>query len=539
MRKKINEWLSGYFTLVLAVCIVIGGSTAVIANDDVLRVVDTYTINGFDIGNEKTTWPSYQLSWSMCDRLVTFGEEEVAPGFTVDDANEIKGELAESWEYNDDHTVLTVKIKEGAKFHNGDPVTAEDVVWSLARATVTPRTKNQMKVGGMVREDQFTVIDERTVQIKLDSANRYLLIDLVVPMAVIYNSKLIKANAASDDPWGLNWAMENGEGICSGAYKVTDFKPNQSFRLTRNDEWVSGPKPYFKKVVYQTVRDTSSIASLIERGRADVSVSIGLKELLALERRGKVKTKVVAMPYGAYFVAFDMTKPMFSDKRVRHAMAYSMPYKEWHESTFFDTGERLDGGTTFTPTDGKFLQKFPFTTDLDKAKALLNEAGIPEGTVFPFAFSESLAALFEPFAVLWKENLKKIGYDLDIQKLTAAVFAEGRNNDKLPMFGDPIGAWLGGSPDYFFRIFYSGDWRDNAGNYDNKELQALLTKNISTFDSEQYKTEVNRMVAWAFDDLPMMVLRYRTQRWAVAKDIEGIHTPFANRWDFRRFKRAK
>lgn len=539
MRSKFKNLGRYSFAIVLMACFVFSVPAVATAKDDTLRVVDTFTVNGFDVGNEKTTWPSYQLSWSMCDRLFTFGEEEWAPGFTRDVASEIKGELAESWKYNDDNTILSVKIKAGAKFHNGDPVTAEDVAWSLARASVTPRTKNQMKIGGMVREDQFTAVDERTVQIKLDSPNRFLLSDLVVPMAVIYNSKLIKANAAADDPWGLNWAMDNGDGICSGAYKVINFKANESFRLTRNDDWVGGPKPYFKDVVYQTVKDTSSIATLIERGRADVSLSVGLKELLALEKRGKVKTKVAPLPYSALFVGFDMTQPMFEDKRVRHAMAYSIPYGEWYESTFFGTGERLDGGTTFTPTDGKFLQKFPFTTDLDKAKALLTEAGIPEGTVFPFAFAESLASLFEPLGVLWKENLNKIGYDLDIQKLTGAVFSEGRNNDKLPMFCDALGAWLGGSPDYFFRIFWSGDWRDNAGNYDNKELQNLLAKNISTFDPEQYKAEVNRMIAWAFDDLPLIPLRYRSQNWAVAKDITNILTSFHQRWDFRRFKRIK
>lgn len=539
MRGKFKNLWRYSFAITFMVCIVIGGSTVATAKDDTLRVVDKWTINGFDVGNEKTTWAAYQLSWAMCDRLFTFGEEEWTPGFTRDVGSEIKGELAESWEYNDDNTVLTVKIKAGAKFHNGDPVMAEDVVWSLARATVTPRTKNQMKIGGMVRENQFSMVDERTVQIKLDSANRFLLPDLVVPMAVVYNSKLIKANAAADDPWGLNWAMENGDGICSGAYKISNFKPNESFRLTRNDDWVGGPKPDIKEVVYQTVRDTSSIASLVERGRADISLSLGLKDLLALEKRGKVKTKVAPLPYAAMFVGLDMTKPMFDDKRVRHAMAYSMPYKAWHESTFFGTGERLDGGTTFSPTDGKFLQKFPFTTDLDKAKALLKEAGIPEGTVFPYAFSDSLAARFEPLGVLWKENLQKIGYDLDIQKLTAAVFSEGRNNDKLPMFGEALGAWLGGSPDYFFRIFWSGDWRDNAGNYHNPELEALLAKNIATFDPEQYKAEVNQMVAWVMEDLTIMPLRYRTQHWAVAKDIEGIHTSFHMRWDFRKFKRAK
>ena len=70
-------------------------------------------------------------------------------------------------------------------------------------------------------------------------------------------------------------------------------------------------------------------------------------------------------------------------------------------------------------------------------------------------------------------------------------------------------------------------------------LEALLEKNISTFDPEQYKAEVSQMVTWAFDDLPIMMLRNRTQNWAVAKDIEGILTSFHQRWDFRRFKRAK
>ena len=537
MQPHKNKWLPVSAAAVLATGLAL--ATPAYADNDTLRIVDTFTMNGFDVGNEKTTWASYQLSWAMCDRLFTFGVDEYEPGYSQDDPFTIKGELADSWKYNSDNTVLTVSLKPGAKFHNGDPVTAADVAWSLARAAVTPRTKNQMKIGGLTREDQFSVVDERTVQIKLDKPNRFLVMDLVVPMAVIFNSKLIKKNAASDDPWGLNWAMDNSGGICSGAYKVSKFKVNESFTLERNEDWVGGQKPEFKTIVYQTVKDTSSIAALVERGRADVSLSVGLKELIALRKRGKVNTKVASTKWRMNFLAFDTTKPMFSNKAVRQALAMTVPYKAWHDSTFFSTGTRLDGGKSKEPGDIQFPQPFPYSTDLQAAKTMLEEAGVKSGTAFPYAFPASKAALFEPLAVLWKESLQSIGYDLDIQKQTPALFSEGRNNDKLPMFSDGLGAWLGGSPDYFFRVFYSGDWRDNAGNYSNSELASLLDKNIATFDKDQYASEVKQMISWAMDDLPIMPLRLNTQNWVTSKQVTGIHTSFHGRWDFRLFRKAK
>jgi len=139
------------------------------------------------------------------------------------DANlQVVPAVAQSWEFSGDGKTLTFKLDPKAKFHDGSPVTAEDVKWSLERAIAAGGFPAiQMGASEMKSPDQFTVIDPLTIKVDFPKPNKLVLANLAVPVAQILNSKLAKSHATAEVPWALDWVGKNDAG--GGAYMVESW----------------------------------------------------------------------------------------------------------------------------------------------------------------------------------------------------------------------------------------------------------------------------------------------------------------------------
>ena len=190
---------------------------------EILRQVSGKTINTLDPTTIGATRESLGFSVNIYDKLVSFGRREVPTGFAYDYGN-IRGEIAESYEVSQDGLTITFKLRKDGKFHDGSPITAEDIKWSLDRAvTAETLSKNQMKTGSMTTAAQFKVIDDLTVQVSLDRADGLALPNLAIHLAPIFNSDLARQHATDDDPWAVAWLKTNS--AASGAYMVETFAP--------------------------------------------------------------------------------------------------------------------------------------------------------------------------------------------------------------------------------------------------------------------------------------------------------------------------
>ena len=228
---------------------------------------------------------------------------------------------------------------------------------------------------------------------------------------------------------------------------VESFKPNEQINFTRFNSWKGGTPPYFKRVIFQTVPEASSIIALMERGRADFTTDIPLKELDRLAQHENLTTASLPLNNVMYLVAMDSSHELTKDKRVRQAIAFALPYDAIYKSVFFGRGEHMNGGPDYRPTEAKFPQKFPYTTDYAKAKRLLEAAGHPNGIDIPFTFQIPHADFAEPMAVLIGESLAKAGINVEIQKMVGPQFAEAQTARKVPFFAyRTVACSAGGRP---------------------------------------------------------------------------------------------
>src|SRR5882724_4510020 len=160
---------------------------------ETLLIVSESGPNNLDIHGVGTNVPGYEVSWNCYDRLISH-EMKTVNGTPYYDKDKFKPELAEDMNIGD--MSVTFKLKKNATFHDGTPVTAKDVKWSLDRAvTVGGFPTVQMKAGSLVDKEQFVLVDDNTVRIDFAKKDRLTIPDLAVIVPSIYNSELLKKKA--------------------------------------------------------------------------------------------------------------------------------------------------------------------------------------------------------------------------------------------------------------------------------------------------------------------------------------------------------
>src|SRR6185295_8712355 len=217
---------------------------------ETLLVVSESGPNNLDVHGVGTNVPSYEVSWNCYDRLISHEMKTGPNGAPYYDRDKFKMELADDMKVGD--MSVTFKLKKNAVFHDGSPITANDVKWSLDRAvSVGGFPTFQMSAGSLTKPEQFVVVDDNTVRVDFAKKDRLTIPDLAVIVPCVMNSSLVKKHATEKDPWGLEYTKQQTAG--SGAYKLAKWTAGTEVIMERNDEWVGGPLPKIKRVIWRMV----------------------------------------------------------------------------------------------------------------------------------------------------------------------------------------------------------------------------------------------------------------------------------------------
>ncbi|TNC07301.1 ABC transporter substrate-binding protein [Methylobacterium terricola] len=503
---------------------------------ETLRYVTGGVVNTLDPVMLGGTPEATALSTSTYDRLLRFGRKPAGNGTFVFDYDRIEGELAERYDVSPDGLTITLHLRPTATWQDGSPVTADDVKWSLDRAVSAPSmSKAQVGTGSLTSPDQFRRVDDHTVQIRLERADRLALPNLATTYLPMYNSKLAKQHATAEDPWAGAWLKDHT--ASGGAYRVQSFEPGKQVVLVRNDRWANGPRPAFARVILQTIPEATTRANLIERGDADLSIGLQGEDLKALERSSAVRVAATPMPTGFGALIFNTQKAPFDQPLVRQALALALPYDGLFGAALDGRGARLYGASwTGEPPTADFPQPLPLRTDLALARTKLAEAGYPNGFATTLAYSVSRAAFADPAASLIQEAFGKIGVAVKIDKMADAQFAAAVTDKTLPMLLERSLA-LFPSTEYFFRIFMSGPSRWNFSSWKNAEVDALLPQARYEPDQAKYDALARKLIGIAADQVPMAMIWKPSYDVVMNKSITGFTTWYNYYPDLRDLRR--
>jgi peptide/nickel transport system substrate-binding protein len=508
------------------------------ARAETLLIVSESGPNNLDIHGVGTNVPGYEVSWNCYDRLISHEMKTGPSGQPYYDRDKFKPELAEDMNLSKDS--VTFKLRKNATFHDGAPVTAKDVKWSLDRAvSVGGFPTFQMKAGSLEKPEQFVVVDDHTIRVDFLRPDRLTIPDLAVIVPCVINSELVKKNATAADPWGLEYTKQNTAG--SGAYKVTKWTPGTEVVLERNEAWVSGKKPAIPRIIWRMVPSAGNRRALLERGDADISYDLPNKDFVELKESNKLS--IISTPYsnGIQYLGMNVTKAPFDNPKVRQAVAYAVPYQKIMDAALFGLSKPMFGASPGGVKEAVWPQAAPYNTDIAKAKALLAEAGYPNGFETTLSFDLGFAGINEPVCVLVQESLALIGIKTTINKIPGANWRTELNKKEMPLFTNVFSGWLD-YPEYFFFWCYDGSNSVfNTMSYKNAEMDKFIAGARATAaagDKAAYEQNVKGFVDLAFNDVPRIPLFQPYVNIAMQKNVTGYQYWFHRRLDYRALVKA-
>jgi peptide/nickel transport system substrate-binding protein len=339
----------GSVLLVFALIVVFCG-VADAAVKDTLVVVDQYDATTMDpIGHNDV--PSSRACYSLYDKLIFLDEEaNISPG------------LAEKWE-NLSPTEIKFYLRKGVKFHNGDEMKAEDVQFSIMRATTDEgaKIKNYSQ-----RVQDVEIVDDYTVILKLKEPDYYFFSSLSHCWASITSKKYVQEKGQD---FGMN-------PMGTGPFRFVSWQKGNKYVLERFDDFW-GPKPKIKTLEVRSVPEPSSRTIELESGGADIAYPIVHNDLKRIEENPNLV--LLRRPQNSTtYMGFNMSKAPFNDIRVRHGISAALDVVAIQAAAYRGVG-KVPGSLIPDGIKYSINSKVPpHVQDVELAKKLLAEAGVKD-----------------------------------------------------------------------------------------------------------------------------------------------------------------
>ena len=430
---------------------------------------------------------------------------------TIDPDLNIVADLAESWDISDDGRVYTFHLRPDAKFHDGKPVTAHDVLWSLERAT---NPLNESPVADQYLGDIVGVkeklageattisgvrfIDELTIEITIDEAKSYFLAKLTYPTGFVLDQDNVEANPRS-------WFREpNG----TGPFRLEEYVVGETLVLSRNEDFHLGP-PKLEEVEFILSGGTSLL--MYENNEIHVA-GVGLADLDRLndpsnELYSELKTAPAS--FSVNYIGLNVNEPPLDDVKVRQALNLAIDKEEIASIVL---------GDLVRPADGILPPNFPgyaeevrgYEFDPTRARQLLEESkygsdleNLPPITITtPGSFGANVSLDMEVILQMWERNL---GITAEFQQTEFATFLKDLHKGRFQMFD--IG-WIADYPDpeNFLDILFHSQSTNNHTHYSNPEVDELLVQARVETDTTRRYSLYNQVEQMILDDAPWVPL---------------------------------
>jgi len=427
--------------------------------------------------------------------------------------------VADSYEVSADGTVFTFHLRKDAKFADGTPITANDYRYTFDRAMKGPGYIGLLTpFMALTSPDDVKVIDDYTLQIT--TSRPAALTETIIAFQVfgVISKATADAHATTDDLWADTWHHTNANS--SGPYVISEWKPGTEYVLDPNPNYWRGPDWFQNSgVVFRVVPDASTREQLLKAGDVDVALGIPFSDLSQLA--GDPNVAIHAIPTTRiYHLGMNLNKPPFDNVKVRQAVAMAIPYQAIVENVIYGYGKQ----PTSPIPEGMAYHTDEFWTygdgDLEAAKALLTEAGHPDGFEIELTVPQEDQTRVD--AATWVQSgLAEIGIKVKINALPTAEFSNLINSHELPFF---IQEWYSWGNDPFYQLtwnFKCGSF-PNFVNYCNEELDKIIEEGTYNRDPKQREELARRAQEILAADVPWALLYQPDWIVATRSDVTGI-----------------
>ena len=447
-------------------------------------------------------------------------------------------ETVASWQTSTDRMLDKVVLRDDLVWSDGKPITAHDIAFTY-QVIMDPRVPVPAVRSGTDQLRWVEAYDDRTVVFfhKEALATNVWNINFPVLPKHIYETTWEDDPTLKDSPEHVR--LEESP-VCGGPYEIVERARGQQIVLRRRASWatVNGEQvreePYFEEIRFRIIEDPNTTLLALKAGEIDEMIlqpeqwTTQTVDADFYERN----TKVTAPEWVSFHFGWNIDTIFFRDRRVRRAMSYAFNHDEMLEKLCYSLYEPCTG--IFHPAAWMASQKKlePYKQDLDKAEALLDEAGWIDrdndgvrdkeidGRSVPFEFS--IVVNQQPLRIaictLLKENLDQIGIRLNVRPVESTVLQDLTLKRKFQAY---FGGWGSGTdPDTSENLWKTGAMR-NFCNYANPEVDRLYAEGRQEFDRAKRAEKYGRIQEILYDDQPYTWLFWRNSFYGFSKSLRG------------------
>ncbi|NLS15536.1 peptide ABC transporter substrate-binding protein [Rhizobium sp. P40RR-XXII] len=478
-------------------------------------------------GGDPTSLDPQKISGDWENRI----DGDIFEGLVTEDPkdNPIPGQAA-SWTISPDQKVYTFKLRDGIKWSDGQPVTAQDFVFAFQRL-MDPKTaaqyaylqytiRNAEKINkGEIKDlTQLGVkaIDDKTLEITLENPTPYFLNALMHYTAYPLPKHVVEAKG---DQW-----VKIGNIVTNGAYKPTEWVPGSHVSMVKSDQYYGAKDIKIDNVNYYTLEDQAAALKRYRAGEFDILTSFPADQYEWIQKNLPGQAHVVPF-LGTYYYVMNAAKPPFNDKRVRQALSMAVN-REVIGPKILGTGE-LPMYSWVPPGTANYGEPAyvswkdePYKQKVEEAKKLLKEAGFgpdhPLKAQLRYNTNDNHKRIAVAIAAMWKP----LGVDIELYNTETKV-----HYDEMQRGEVQIGraGWLAdyNDPINFLNLLSTGV-EMNYGRWSNKDYDALIKQGNEEIDLKKRAEIYKKAEQLALDDSAAIPIYYYVSQNIVAPKVQGF-----------------
>jgi peptide/nickel transport system substrate-binding protein len=418
--------------------------------------------------------------------------------------------LAESMTPSEDNLTYTAKLKENVKWSDGEPFTADDVVFTynemLKEANAGWAYSQLIFEGKAVKVEK---VDDYTVKFILPTVGASaieLLGNIFIMPKHIYEGETNIENSA-----------KNATPVGTGPYKLQEYKAGQYVKFVSNEDYFLGV-PKIKNIAFRQVQDANTALLALQNGEIN-ALAVDPKDIAKLGD----KSKINAVPYDegrVGYMAFNMSSKTVENKDVRKSILYALSRNEMITASYL-SDEFAKPVYSFLPNESQYSSKDleKYDTDASKSKELLSKAGVSDLKLKLAYISNNVPQ--QKQAIIIQENLKKVGVTVELLGMdSTALYASLKKHDSN--FDMYLGGYIMGiDPDTFNSLFITGSSSNYMG-YSNPEIDKLFIQGRVETDIAKRKEIYNSIQKLLQDDAVFYPIVENKRILAIDANVNGI-----------------
>jgi oligopeptide transport system substrate-binding protein len=466
--------------------------------------------------------PEHHIMSSVMEGLVLKDRKSLEP----------RPGVAESWSISDDGRVYTFKLRDDARWSNGDPHIANDYVWSWWRA-LQPALgnqyaymlfpiKNAKRYYDRETEDFGDVgvkaLDQRTLQVTLTNPTPYFL-QLLDHYSLFPVHQATIEKFGNADQRGTRWSYE-GNLVSNGPFKLDEWKINRHITVTRNLHYWDNDNVALNGIVFKPVENTVTEERMFRAGQLHVTSNVPADKISTYRKSNSTELKIA--PYlGTYFYRLNIKTPQLQDRRVRRALGMAIDREKLVEN--ITKGGQIPAYTMTPPGTMGYYPSSTLAFDPEGAKNLLSEAGYPNGEGFPaieilYNTNEGHRKIAVALQEMWKDYLN-IDIKLLNQEWKVYLATESAGDYQISR-----GGWIGDyvDPNNFLDMFLCGGGNNRTG-WCNEEYDRLILEVAPSQSSHEERLAVFQQAeTMLLDDMPIIPVYTYTSVKLVDSSVENL-----------------